>query len=135
MTPKQLLAAAFRAHLSLDRFGERVTYVPAGGGPEVAIIAQVRQSLQSADDQTEARRRDVLVVSFASDPAAVDAAGNALGGVVEPQTGDALYRSGLGDPADKLYGFEGNVLERSDHHWRVEFARIEQQQVGMMGGR
>src|SRR3569623_1811048 len=135
MNPRDLLAKAFKASLSLDRYGEQVLYYAIDGGDGVDLRARITQNIQPVRDLTVDGREDVLRVAFCSDPAAVDAAGVALGGITEPQRGDALWRSGLGDPADKLYAFQGKVLNRSTHHWEVEFVRVEQQQVGMLGRR
>lgn len=133
MSPRTALAAAFRASLSLDRYGEDVTYFPAAGGAAAAVRARINQSMRPNVDGDVDGRQDSLRVAFCNDPAAVDAAGLPLGGVERPGRGDSLCRSGLGDGVDVRYAFEGTVFQHSDHHWDLEFVRVELQRVGLTG--
>lgn len=130
MSPRELLAAAFRASLSLDRYGEDVAYYPIAGGPAASLRARVQQHVDPRTEGEVEGREDVLRVAFSSDPESVDAAGQPLGGVLRPERGDAICRTGLGDAEDVQYAFRGRVFGRSDHHWELEFVRVEQQRVG-----
>jgi len=118
--------------LNSGHFAEALTYFPANGGEPVPLVAIVTNEQIDRQDQGDVSgREDVLRVKFSTDPAAVDADGNPLGGVDEPERGDVICRTGLGDGPDKRYSFEGRVIAHTDHHWDLEFVRVELQRVGM----
>src|SRR4051812_26009520 len=82
--------------LSLSAFAEDVQYVPKGGAPR-----PIRAFIHPPSTPTQERTYDtatveLLEVAVSNAPAAVNSAGEELGGIAEAAIGDGLLRTVAG---------------------------------------
>jgi len=116
-----------RVALRANGFGEWLTYLPAGGGPHVRLMATVQPpSEMEAEDKEELAKYELIDVLLSSAPdSLVD--GVSLGGIERPTSGDRIQRDG--DPAGDTYSYDF-LIRSSEYSHRLRFRRRRTVQIG-----
>lgn len=115
-----------RAALNPSLLAEEVTYLPKGGGQKTITIGFQGKACTLQDRENELIDVEECNVRTAKDPQA-EIDGRMVGGVENPQLGDAFIRAG--ESIDRAWNYAGVVNQTADS-WFLIFRRQRRQQVG-----
>lgn len=125
MTYDEQMQIARRQWLDTTYHAEQLCYFPADGGPFRRINAQVDESgrWDLLDDGATLQYVEELRLLVSRDPATLDAEGNLIGGIDDPQIEDAVQRDQAIDPSQDYYVFRGDKTSVDRYKWRLTFER------------
>lgn len=114
--------------MNTSQFAEQITYYPRDGGGSLSIPAIARARRQPRQDESNHYDFEILEVTLAMD------ASGTQGLPSPPRRGDALNRTQFGDPLNRGWSHNGNIVRSTSHSWTLEFERIDLVQAGVIKG-
>jgi hypothetical protein len=113
-------------YMNTNQFAEQITYYPRDGGAPLSLPALCRARRQARADDTNQYDFEILEVSLG-----IDLSG-AQGLPTTPRRGDALNRTQHGDPPNRGWSHNGNIVRATSHSWTLEFERLDLVQAGVV---